>query len=82
MYGNEDSSLPATYQVLYFIGWKPDASQVQANLCLILNIRYFSYFFLIYLKPEPKERGSGQVSLKDISQIVNSGSNDKKPPNK
>ena len=28
MYGNEDSSLPATYQVLYFIAWKPDASQV------------------------------------------------------
>ena len=29
MYGNEDSSIPATYQVLYFIAWKPDESQVR-----------------------------------------------------
>lgn len=28
MYGNEDSSVPATYQILYFIAWKPDESQV------------------------------------------------------
>lgn len=28
MYGNEDGSIPATYQILYFIAWKPDASQV------------------------------------------------------
>lgn len=29
MYGNEDGSIPATYRVLYFIGWKPDPSQVR-----------------------------------------------------
>lgn len=28
MYGNSDGSIPATYRVLYFIGWKPDPSQV------------------------------------------------------
>lgn len=28
MYGNEDASIPATYQILYFIAWKPDESQV------------------------------------------------------
>lgn len=28
MYGNEDSTIPATYQILYFIAWKPDESQV------------------------------------------------------
>ncbi|XP_038071596.1 arginine-hydroxylase NDUFAF5, mitochondrial-like [Patiria miniata] len=27
MYGNEDGSVPATFQILYMIGWKPDASQ-------------------------------------------------------
>lgn len=28
MYGNEDGSIPATYQILYFIAWKPHESQV------------------------------------------------------
>ena len=27
LYGNEDGSVPATFQVLYMIGWKPHASQ-------------------------------------------------------
>ncbi|CAF3560430.1 unnamed protein product [Rotaria socialis] len=27
MYGNKDGSIPATYRILYFIGWKPDPSQ-------------------------------------------------------
>ena len=46
MYGNEDSTIPATYQILYFIAWKPDPSQ-----------------------RKPAERGSGKVSLKDISKL-------------
>lgn len=28
MYGNEDGSVPATFQLLYFIGWKPDPSHL------------------------------------------------------
>lgn len=28
MYGNEDGTVPATYQILYFMAWKPDKSQV------------------------------------------------------
>jgi len=28
MYGNEDGTVPATFQILYFIAWKPDISQV------------------------------------------------------
>jgi hypothetical protein len=29
MYGNdEDASIPATYQILYFIAWKPSETQV------------------------------------------------------
>jgi NADH dehydrogenase [ubiquinone] 1 alpha subcomplex assembly factor 5 len=25
-YGNDDGSVPATFQIIYFIGWKPDPS--------------------------------------------------------
>lgn len=45
MYGNDDG-VPATYQVIYFIGWKPDPSQAKAA-----------------------QRGSGQVSLKDLGRL-------------
>lgn len=27
LYGNEDGSIPATFHVFNFIGWKPDPSQ-------------------------------------------------------
>ncbi|XP_064623514.1 arginine-hydroxylase NDUFAF5, mitochondrial-like isoform X2 [Lineus longissimus] len=30
MYGNEDGSVPATFHILHFIGWKPDPSQPKA----------------------------------------------------
>ncbi|XP_001601244.1 arginine-hydroxylase NDUFAF5, mitochondrial [Nasonia vitripennis] len=44
----EDGSryIPATFQIIYMVGWKPDASQ-----------------------PKPIERGSGEISLKDIYRI-------------
>ena len=29
LYGLEDGSVPATFQVIYMIGWSPDASQPQ-----------------------------------------------------
>ena len=29
MYGNEDGSIPATFHILYAIGWKPDPTQVR-----------------------------------------------------
>uniref|UniRef100_A0AAR2K5R4 Arginine-hydroxylase NDUFAF5, mitochondrial n=1 Tax=Pygocentrus nattereri TaxID=42514 RepID=A0AAR2K5R4_PYGNA len=29
MYGNEDGSVPATFEILYMIGWKPHESQVK-----------------------------------------------------
>lgn len=38
--------VPATFQVIYMLGWKPDPSQ-----------------------PKPKQRGSGQVSLKDLPNL-------------
>lgn len=29
MYGNDDGSVPATFEILYMIGWKPHESQVR-----------------------------------------------------
>ena len=29
MYGNEDGTIPVTFQVIYFIGWSPHSSQQQ-----------------------------------------------------
>jgi len=46
LYGNPDGTVPATFQVIYMIGWKPAPSQ-----------------------PQPLERGSGNVSMKDIYRI-------------
>lgn len=43
MYGNEDGSLPATFRIIFMIGWTEGEGQ-----------------------PQPLERGSGQVSIKDI----------------
>lgn len=45
LYGNE-KGVSATFQVINFIGWKPDTSQ-----------------------PKPAQRGSGEVSLKDLHKI-------------
>ena len=28
-YGNDDGSIPATFQVIYLLGWKPDTTQVR-----------------------------------------------------
>jgi NADH dehydrogenase [ubiquinone] 1 alpha subcomplex assembly factor 5 len=27
LYGNEDGSVPATFQIIFFIGWKPSPNQ-------------------------------------------------------
>lgn len=45
MYGT-DQGVPATFQVIHFIGWKPHPSQ-----------------------PKPLERGSGQISFKDLHRL-------------
>ncbi|XP_017794973.1 PREDICTED: NADH dehydrogenase [ubiquinone] 1 alpha subcomplex assembly factor 5 [Habropoda laboriosa] len=50
LYGKvkEDNTLyvPATFQIIYLLGWKPDPSQ-----------------------PKPLERGTGQISLKDLHKL-------------
>uniref|UniRef100_A0A2P2HXL0 Arginine-hydroxylase NDUFAF5, mitochondrial n=1 Tax=Hirondellea gigas TaxID=1518452 RepID=A0A2P2HXL0_9CRUS len=46
MYGTEEG-IPATFQIIYMIGWKPNPNAVL----------------------EPAARGSGQVSLKDLSRL-------------
>ncbi|XP_054002384.1 arginine-hydroxylase NDUFAF5, mitochondrial isoform X1 [Hylaeus anthracinus] len=38
--------VPATFQIIYLLGWKPDPSQ-----------------------PKPLERGSGEISLKDLHKL-------------
>jgi len=45
MYGNE-GGVPATFNVVNFIGWKPDPTQ-----------------------PKPADRGSAEVSLKDLGKL-------------
>ncbi|XP_011880492.1 PREDICTED: NADH dehydrogenase [ubiquinone] 1 alpha subcomplex assembly factor 5 [Vollenhovia emeryi] len=47
--------VPATFQIIYMLGWKPDASQ-----------------------PKPLERGTGQVSLKDLYRLDQIIKNSKK----
>ena len=39
MYGNEDGSIPATFEILNFIGWKPHASQVRSEHDYLLQIK-------------------------------------------
>ena len=56
MYGSSDGddgdpSVPATFEVLHFIAWKPGGGQ-----------------------PQPMERGSGTVSLKDLGSVLGTGS--------
>eukprot|EP00112_Aurelia_sp_Birch-Aquarium-sp1_P015801 Seg353.6 transcript_id=Seg353.6/GoldUCD/mRNA.D3Y31 product="Arginine-hydroxylase NDUFAF5 mitochondrial" protein_id=Seg353.6/GoldUCD/D3Y31 len=46
-YGNPDGSIPATFQILYMIGWKPSVKQAK-----------------------PMERGSADVSLKDLGNMI------------
>ncbi|KAF2350262.1 S-adenosyl-L-methionine-dependent methyltransferase, partial [Trinorchestia longiramus] len=46
MYGDEQG-IPATYQIIYMIGWKPNPDR----------------------RAEPAARGSGQISMKDISRL-------------
>lgn len=38
--------VPATFQIIYMLGWKPDESQ-----------------------PKPLQRGTGEVSLKDLYKL-------------
>jgi len=45
-----ESGVHATFQVIYFVGWKPHHSQ-----------------------PQPLERGTANVSLKDLGKIISGG---------
>ena len=50
MYGNEDGSIPATFQILYMIGWKPSKSQVRKGMIHLARTQNFSKK-LIFLTP-------------------------------
>ncbi|EDW85889.1 uncharacterized protein Dwil_GK23302 [Drosophila willistoni] len=45
-----ETGVPATFQIIYFVGWKPGPNQ-----------------------PQPLERGTGEVSLKDLGKIIEKG---------
>lgn len=49
MYGKPEG-IPATFQVIYLVAWKPSPNQ-----------------------PQPLERGSGDVSLKDLGKVIEQG---------
>ncbi|XP_030369086.1 arginine-hydroxylase NDUFAF5, mitochondrial [Scaptodrosophila lebanonensis] len=42
-----EKGVPATFQIIYFVGWKPGPNQ-----------------------PQPLERGTGEVSLKDLGKVI------------
>ena len=46
LYG-KDNGISATFQIIYFVGWKPAPNQ-----------------------PKPLERGSGELSLKDLGKMM------------
>lgn len=46
LYGKAEG-ISATFQIIYFVGWKPAPNQ-----------------------PKPLERGSGNVSLKDLGKVI------------
>jgi NADH dehydrogenase [ubiquinone] 1 alpha subcomplex assembly factor 5 len=48
LYGNEDGTIPATFQVFFLTGWHPSEAQ-----------------------QKPKERGTGEISLKNLDDIEN-----------
>ncbi|KAJ4918932.1 hypothetical protein JOQ06_022084 [Pogonophryne albipinna] len=71
MYGSEDGSVPATFEILYMIGWKPHESQMHEQRRyfikksdLIVYILFVSLF-----RPNQAKRGSANVSFADLSQI-------------
>ena len=46
LYGNEDGSIPATFQVVYFIGWAPSENQPKVKFfifLLILSVQEFCF---------------------------------------
>ncbi|XP_067626346.1 arginine-hydroxylase NDUFAF5, mitochondrial isoform X4 [Eurosta solidaginis] len=46
----KDDGVTGTFQIIYFVGWKPGPNQ-----------------------PKPLERGSGNISLKDLGKIIETG---------
>lgn len=69
MYANEDGTIPATFQVLYFIGKKT----LLASRCFREHSPWNSVSRTGWKpdpsQPKPIKRGSGQVSLKDLDNL-------------
>ncbi len=68
MYGNSDGSIPATFQIIYMIAWKPDPSQVN----IYKNpdkMRHFYIFCIFSIQPKPLPQQKPDVSLKDLDKL-------------
>ena len=69
LYGNTESDegakgIPATFQLLYFIGWKPHPSQVRPHTLCDAQLS------ILCLQAKPLARGSATASLKDLASIT------------
>lgn len=69
MYGHEDGSVPATFQILYMIGWKPHASQVGAGVGGPLTSRSDTASTFLPPQAKPAKRGSATASFGDLSRL-------------
>lgn len=75
MYSTEEG-LAATFQIVNFIAWSPDPSQVnwltdELSVCCHQTFCKPSWNvpFLFCYQPKPLQRGSAKFSLKDIERI-------------
>lgn len=69
MYGNEDGSIPATFEILYMIGWKPHESQVRQVLwtvCFLLLVLLFLFVPITENKAKHSETPSPLLLLHQI----------------
>uniref|UniRef100_A0A8C1TFE8 Arginine-hydroxylase NDUFAF5, mitochondrial n=1 Tax=Cyprinus carpio TaxID=7962 RepID=A0A8C1TFE8_CYPCA len=55
MYGNEDGSVPATFQILYMIGWKPHESQAKPAKRGSANVSFADLSKISKLPTDPQK---------------------------
>jgi len=61
MHGNEDGTVPATFQIVHMVRFQSSSIEVQ-----LLTQPYQIGWKPAPNQPKPLERGTGQVNLKDI----------------
>lgn len=69
LYGNEDGSIPATFQLLYFIGWKPHPSQASNRQDSIYLFEMFCSCTLFSPSPTHIILPTHRPSPPDVGQL-------------